>query len=1037
MTIPAESLLTSKIPNTIIEKAQEYFDPVQLRKAIRLVEQSQVSLSFSRGSLDHYFVCSGIIQDEKNYEAKITYKKRIIEDPISSLCHCSEWTPEEHCLHTMSLFLSFLLLQHHSSPLPRGESSLAVTPKQYGTLLNSPGQLNNAPLSSSYASLHYLLDNRKILGFPIPEVFEGKLILQIQTRPFSLKFKYQDKNQHIHEKISLFGTLYLFNWTTGRAYHLSHDIKNLILNLNFYEERKDPNAIIRLGKSHPQDFIQIMVDEIPLDKIPTLDPQCKIYLLPQGKLKPIQFKIIFQNQQGHCVRPPDFLTHLTFNDGFLDSFSKRKNAYSFIKSFAHYLSSKEDRNYKQYLNSSSQKNDFQRLIDETLSQKKSYCYCSQTQTFSLYNNHFLITLFKELVDSFGSAFFKRNRYDFQNNEIVFYTHQSLILQGFFQLYQKMSPFKVQFFYHKNHINLWNSKVRFERKSHNIKWFDINLKVAPEDLEIIQKATPEDNIILTQKGLVLLNQDQKNILKFLKKYIQHEKNQNQNQKELPIGKKNSPAIFNFHFNRARIIELFELRKLGVDGALTKEEIQLCKKLMTLEELPQYSIPSKLDPILRSYQRVGYFWLRFLFEHKLGACLADDMGLGKTLQTITFLQSIYNKINKVLIVCPISIILNWEKEFKKFSDMDVFIYHGEDRTIPQDTRILITSYGIMKKEAENIFSDQFFDILILDEVQKIKNINSQGAQAARKIKSGYCICLTGTPLENDLSEFYNILDLSVPGIWGDQPFLRRAASKNLRLFARQTARPFILRRTKQQVLTELPPKMENDIYLAFEKGERENYLTSLFKIRQKLQSIEPKKRYGEVLRGLLELRQKCLWQKDESLDIHSSKIKFLVETLEPIIQEGHQALVFSQFTTYLDIIQKTLQEKSWKMARIDGSQNIKQRQKEVDRFQNGTCPLLLISLKAGGIGLNLTAASYVFIMDPWWNPAVETQAVDRAHRIGQKNALTVYRPIIEESIEEKVLKLQKTKKELFKDLFPENESEFYSGKLTMKDFESLFN
>ena len=187
---------------------------------------------------------------------------------------------------------------------------------------------------------------------------------------------------------------------------------------------------------------------------------------------------------------------------------------------------------------------------------------------------------------------------------------------------------------------------------------------------------------------------------------------------------------------------------------------------------------------------------------------------------------------------------------------------------------------------------------------------------------------------------------------------------------------------------------------------------------------------------------MWQKSSSdptfpkVKVNSTKINFLLETLGPIIEEGHQAIIFSQFTTYLDIIQSILEEKHWKLARIDGTQTMKRRQEQVDRFQDGHCRVFLISLKAGGTGLNLTAASYVFVMDPWWNPAVESQAIDRAHRIGQKNPLTVYRPIIEQSVEEKVLQLQKVKKELFRDVLASDAPDVFTGKLTMKDFESFF-
>jgi SNF2 family DNA or RNA helicase len=275
----------------------------------------------------------------------------------------------------------------------------------------------------------------------------------------------------------------------------------------------------------------------------------------------------------------------------------------------------------------------------------------------------------------------------------------------------------------------------------------------------------------------------------------------------------------------------------------------------------------------------------------------------------------------------------------------------------------------------------------------------------------------------------MDLSLPGLWGDmknfsgRKFLNRALAKKL-------AAPFILRRTKSQVLSDLPPKEENNVYLTFSEEESTHYKNQLISIRRKIQDASSERRYGEILSGLLRLRQSCLWHEGTS-----TKIDFLMESLGQILQEGHQAIIFSQFTSYLDIIQEKFEAKHFKFSRVDGTQNIKKRQEQVDFFQEGKNRVFLISLKAAGVGLNLTAASYVFLMDPWWNPAVESQAIDRAHRIGQKNPLTVYRPIIKDSVEEKVLALQETKRELFLDLLPEHDL-YFSGKLTMADLKHLF-
>jgi SNF2 family DNA or RNA helicase len=343
--------------------------------------------------------------------------------------------------------------------------------------------------------------------------------------------------------------------------------------------------------------------------------------------------------------------------------------------------------------------------------------------------------------------------------------------------------------------------------------------------------------------------------------------------------------------------------------------------------------------------------------------------------------------------------------------------------------------MKKEAFEKLSEIDFDIMILDEVQNLKNIRSVGANAARQLKAKFRICLTGTPVENDLAEFYNIIDLSIPGIWGDIQFVKSNSSKKSRLLAKKLVRPFVLRRTKAQVLSDLPEKIENHVFLDMSDEEKAQYQAHLINIKNRLQVTGTNKKYGEILKGLLELRQMCLWQKQGAFQ--STKIEFLLENLESILSEGHKAIVFSQFTTYLDIIQDKIIANGWNYARIDGSQTLKTRGEQVEKFQNGKASVFLISLKAGGVGLNLTAASYIFLMDPWWNPAVENQAIDRAHRIGQKNKLTVYRPIIKNSVEEKVLILQQAKRELFNDLMNNDDEQVFTGRLTMEDFQALLS
>ena len=402
----------------------------------------------------------------------------------------------------------------------------------------------------------------------------------------------------------------------------------------------------------------------------------------------------------------------------------------------------------------------------------------------------------------------------------------------------------------------------------------------------------------------------------------------------------------------------MKKLGIENLLTEEEEALLEQLTNLKEIPQYEISPKLDETLRDYQKNGHRWIQFLYEHQFGACLADDMGLGKTIQVISFLQS--NPGKKVLIACPVSILLNWQQEFKKFSNLPIQIYHGPERNLSDEINITLTSYGVLKKEYNHEFFRQNFDIMVLDEVQMLKNIRSLGAIAARSLNANFTICLTGTPVENEIGEFFNIMDLAVPGLWGNINSVKTKKRLQEKQIVRHNAKPFILRRTKDQVLDDLPEKIEQQSILSFSKEEQNFYNNLKEVIKAEIQEAPKNRKYGLILRGLLKLRQSCLWQPTEikphdghEHHLHapgklSSKIHFLLSQLEQIILEGHQVLVFSQFTSYLDLIQQEVTSRHWKYSRIDGSYNVNKRQKEIKKFQDGETQVFLISLKAGGVG-----------------------------------------------------------------------------------------
>jgi len=1067
-----------QVPENIQAVAENYFKQPVIAEAKRLLQLSRVSVSFSKGTPETYFIVSGIVREDRTHETKIVYKKRLEdtpEGPVSSNCDCHKWTDTGHCPHSAAIFLTFHIhlmneknfdavsenMSHPPIPL---ENTFAVNAYEYGTIIGAPHQLERAPSNSAYSSLQYLLHTKKIVNFPIPEIWVGKLNIQItssehfndatgemESLPL-LRFKYRKEDDSVAREISLFENLYLFNWQNGQCYHLPAELKDLVQKIRIQSARLDVNDLIKIAQGVSDQYLEVTVDEVPINDIPVFDATARVHLSKAKKGNQIEINLLFLDPEENLIHAPDFLRSFTFQGGKLSTFRTKKDAYDFVAKLYESFDTNVE-TYKASLHTSNQKNFWQNLIEYTINQPQALLYNGKTKSLCRYQNHFLRDFYVALYKCFGDMFFRFSKYDPEARELTYALPSSSLFQGLSEFHTRTLVHGVQIYYDRNEISRWSSKIRFERKSTTTNWFDLELEVNNDDMAIVDNVDLENGLAVTKDGLVLLTKEQKDLLRFVKKYTKYEaenkyekKSEGAAQEGDPEGEQKEETMNRFvlPFNRARIFELFELRKLGIDGALTQDEINLCESLATLEEMPEYPLPPKLVDVLRPYQKDGYNWLKFLHENKLGACLADDMGLGKTLQTISFLTSIYEDINHVLIVCPVTILLNWEAEFKKFSDIDVHIYHGGDRQFSKEKKIILTSYGVMKREIDETFAEQHFDVVILDEVQHLKNVRSLGAFAARKLKADFRICLTGTPVENDLAEFYNVLDLSIPGIWGDLQFVRTSSNKKSRLLARKTAAPFILRRTKDQVLTDLPPKIENNVYLSFSDKEDETYKSSLAKIKGKIQNAPSKKKYGEILRGLLELRQKCLWQnKTANYDFKASKvdsikITFLMDTLEQIIEEGHQAIIFSQFTTYLDIIQKIIHEKHWKMARIDGTQTVKKRQSQVEIFQERKAPIFLISLKAGGVGLNLTAASYVFIMDPWWNPAVESQAIDRAHRIGQENTLTVYRPIIKDSVEEKVLELQKMKKELFKDLLhSDDDNELFTGKLTMRDFESLLS
>jgi superfamily II DNA or RNA helicase len=440
-------------------------------------------------------------------------------------------------------------------------------------------------------------------------------------------------------------------------------------------------------------------------------------------------------------------------------------------------------------------------------------------------------------------------------------------------------------------------------------------------------------------------------------------------------------------------------------------------------------------LRPYQQVGLGWMRFLQDFGFGGCLADDMGLGKTVQVLALLeQRRTRRLGKEeerlpsLVVVPRSLIFNWQAEAERFAPKLRVLNFSQpgrkqlwDHVAEHD--VVLTTYGTLLRDIVQL-KEQPFDYAILDEAQAIKNSNSQSAKASRLLNARHRLALTGTPIENHLGELWSLVEFLNPGMLGRSTTFARLsaggeanddAAQQRNLLA-QAVRPIVLRRTKAQVLSDLPEKTEQTLYCELSTAERKKYneLRDYYRasLTKKIDQVGLEKSKIHVLEALLRLRQaSChlgLLDAKRKKDT-SAKLDALLEHLQELGEENHKALVFSQFTQLLDIVRGHLNKHHIPFAYLDGQ--TRNREAVVEQFQNDPqCPVFLISLKAGGRGLNLTAADYVFILDPWWNPAVEAQAVDRAHRIGQTRSVFAYRLIARDTVEEKILELQQSKREL---------------------------
>jgi len=468
------------------------------------------------------------------------------------------------------------------------------------------------------------------------------------------------------------------------------------------------------------------------------------------------------------------------------------------------------------------------------------------------------------------------------------------------------------------------------------------------------------------------------------------------------------------------------------------------------LPPARVPESFDQLLRPYQRLGLAWLNFLRTHSLGGILADEMGLGKTLQALGLIVTLSTEGSTCpcLVVAPASLLENWRREAARFaSTLRVFVHHGQNRLQGRDQlrglHLVITSYGTLTRD-KDLFSELEFSVLIADEAQHIKNRRSQNARALRTVPAKTRFVLTGTPLENSLEDLRALFEFLLPGYLTPIPAGLRSEDRawhDERLLARTA--PYILRRTKSAVAPELPPRIEQTLWCEMSPEQSALYRKLQQDGERELLDLETggageaRLRFA-MLTQLLRLRQICCDPRllgGASEETPSAKSALLAELLDEALDDGHRVLVFSQFTSMLDLIAGSLEAEGIAFCRLDGSMNTSQRQAAVDRFQAGAAPVFLLSLKAGGTGLNLTAADTVVHFDPWWNPAAEAQATDRAHRLGQTRTVTSYKLICSGTVEEKVLALQEQKRALLANVF--EASDKAAEKLSLGDLRALLS
>jgi len=582
-----------------------------------------------------------------------------------------------------------------------------------------------------------------------------------------------------------------------------------------------------------------------------------------------------------------------------------------------------------------------------------------------------------------------------------------------------------------------ARVKLECEEVGVDWFDLRTTVNVDDTTL----TPDEiRLLLNARGKAVRLEGKG------WRRLEYELTEEEDQSLARLGL--SPRDFSAEPQRLHALQLADR---AAEKMLATDQYQRIRdRASEIKTRVTPDLPPTVTATLRPYQTDGFHFLSYLAENNFGGILADDMGLGKTLQTLTWIEWLRARPSErkpSVVICPKSVMENWRSEASKFApQLKVQLWRGYEAAAFSATAVesdlLVLNYSQLRSLSEAA-GKVSWHVVILDEAQYIKNPDSQTAQAARALRADHRLALSGTPIENRLLDLWSLMAFAMPGILGNRTEFRKRFDQQNDPFARRRlsarVRPFLLRRTKNQVASELPDRIEEDIVCEMEGTQKNLYRAEFKRAQQLLLRVQTQAELNEFrfnfLTSLLRLRQICCHPAlvdEQHKNEESAKLGALIDLLEPLMEEGYKVLVFSQFVEMLQIIRERVQQQKWNHFYLDGSSE--DRGELVDAFQNHQGPaVFLISLKAGGFGLNLTAASYVVLYDPWWNPAVENQAIDRTHRIGQTQKVIAYRLLTKTSIEEKIRALQRNKSALAENVLGD---ESFASSLTIDDLRFLF-